>query len=127
MNQPNPNYHFNHAAVADALKCPVCRKHATSNRIYQCSSGHIICQSCQEEHQFTHCPSTCRRAIRRPPIRNLAMEKARHLILFPCTFSDAGCRRLFHPVEKAAHEADQCVFRSVNCFIKGLSLLALVS
>ncbi|KAH9401571.1 E3 ubiquitin-protein ligase Siah1 [Tyrophagus putrescentiae] len=117
MNQPNPNHHFDHAAAADALKCPVCRKHATSKRIFQCSSGHIFCQSCHEEHQFTQCPSTCRRPIREPPIRNLAMEKARDFILFPCTFSDVGCRRLFRPAEKAVHEADQCMFRSVTCFL----------
>ncbi|KAH9392405.1 E3 ubiquitin-protein ligase Siah1 [Tyrophagus putrescentiae] len=116
MNQHN-NHKFDHASTADVFKCTVCLKHATLNHIFQCSSGHIICETCQKKPQFTHC-RTCQLPLREPQIRNLVLEKARDFILFPCTFSDAGCRRVFRPLEKAVHETDQCIYRSVTCFLE---------
>eukprot|EP01083_Nonionella_stella_P284504 968615_1 len=57
--------------VLDAIECPICR-YTFSGRIFQCSEGHAICQSCNRSLNVPkRCPF-CR--VRVGNCRNRALE-----------------------------------------------------
>ena len=57
--------------------CPVCYEFMEFRRIFQCSSGHLICENCKGRPEVRKCP-VCRVYLgqyRENLSRNLAMEK----------------------------------------------------
>ena len=55
----------------DIRECPVCFD-VIKKKVYQCVNGHVLCPECYSQVQV--CP-TCRIALSRKPIRNLALEQ----------------------------------------------------
>ena len=59
-------------------KCPICFEDMlTPTKIFQCSQGHLLCQTCFEKVSVTTkiCPF-CKRDVVTLPIRNRALEEA---------------------------------------------------
>ena len=102
------------ADLAALFECPVCFDYVLPP-IYQCESGHLICNTCKERVQC--CPS-CRGRL--GTVRNLAMEKVAETVKFPCKYGSNGCTmRLLH-TEKRIHETS-CERRPYACPCPGTS------
>ncbi|CAI8020844.1 E3 ubiquitin-protein ligase SIAH1 [Geodia barretti] len=102
------------ADLAALFECPVCFDYVLPP-IYQCESGHLICNTCKERVQC--CPS-CRGRL--GTVRNLAMEKVAETVKFPCKYASNGCTmRLLH-TEKRIHETN-CERRPYACPCPGTS------
>lgn len=102
------------ADLAALFECPVCFDYVLPP-IFQCESGHLICNTCKERVQC--CPS-CRGRL--GTVRNLAMEKVAETVKFPCKYASNGCStRLLH-TEKRIHEAS-CERRPYACPCPGTS------
>jgi len=96
------------------LQCPVCYQ-VPRNKIFSCSQGHKICESCLAEIMRTslRCPmARCRYPI--PPPRNLDLEDIvkNSNVKFIC--SSPQCKEEMEREELEKHEAE-CKFRLVPC------------
>uniref|UniRef100_A0A0N4ZBB6 E3 ubiquitin-protein ligase n=1 Tax=Parastrongyloides trichosuri TaxID=131310 RepID=A0A0N4ZBB6_PARTI len=100
--------------VLNAFECPVCMEYMVPP-LYQCSSGHLVCDSCRPK--LSCCPS-CRGPV--PSVRNLAMEKIAATIFFPCKYSGNGCPDALSATEKLPHE-EGCEYRPYCCPCPGAS------
>lgn len=62
------------AQQVEALQCPICMQLST-DKIFQCTSGHLICARCLPRLAAPpRCP-TCREPLPRTRIRSLAAEQ----------------------------------------------------
>ncbi|CAG0885805.1 unnamed protein product [Cyprideis torosa] len=100
--------------LASLFECPVCFDYVLPP-ILQCSSGHLVCQTCRPK--LTCCP-TCRGALGN--IRNLAMEKVASTVMFPCKYASNGCTGSLLHTEKPEHE-ESCEWRPYVCPCPGAS------
>ncbi|XP_002965124.2 E3 ubiquitin-protein ligase SINA-like 10 [Selaginella moellendorffii] len=102
----------------DTLDCSVCMESLTPP-IFQCSNGHIACQSCRSKISDV-CP-TCSKPL--GSIRCLAIEKLIETLSVSCKFADHGCGAMPKFVHKAIHERS-CEFRPCACPIKPCNVSA---
>uniref|UniRef100_A0A8C4RX28 E3 ubiquitin-protein ligase n=1 Tax=Erpetoichthys calabaricus TaxID=27687 RepID=A0A8C4RX28_ERPCA len=100
--------------LANLFECPVCFDFVLPP-ILQCRSGHLVCSNCRPK--LTCCP-TCRGPL--GSIRNLAMEKVAHFVMFPCRYALLGCKVALAHSEKVDHE-ELCEFRPYSCPCPGAS------
>ncbi|XP_036127013.1 E3 ubiquitin-protein ligase Siah1-like [Molossus molossus] len=96
------------ADLAPLFECPVCFG-SVLPPIFQCYSGHLLCNSCRPR---VNCCPTCRGPLGRIP--NLAMNRVADYVLFPCQYAYYGCMATMQHHGKAAHE-DLCAFRPYRC------------
>ncbi|KAM7045560.1 E3 ubiquitin-protein ligase Siah1-like [Molossus nigricans] len=99
--------------LASLFECPVCFG-SVLPPIFQCYSGHLLCNSCRP--RVSCCP-TCRGPLGRIP--NLAMDKLADSVLFPCQYAHYGCTATMQLTGKAAHE-ELCDFRPYRCPCPGI-------
>ncbi|CAG9330486.1 unnamed protein product [Blepharisma stoltei] len=103
--------------LESCLQCPICFEYFTIP-IYQCDSGHSICDRCSQRTQ--KCPS-CREVIGRK-LRNYHLEQQLYQCEYTCQFT--GCNekvklsaRLEHEEECRHNPNYQCLL--TNCKWKG--------
>ena len=66
----------------DCVTCTVCLSMPDSGKIFQCSNGHLLCETCNSKGARTarHVCPTCRTTMKEPLIRCLASESARDML-----------------------------------------------
>ena len=97
--------------LVENLECPVCLNYLVPP-IYQCSNGHVICNSCRP--RVNRCP-TCK--VKFINNRNLILEKVFDFCRFPCRHKEYGCDLLLFQKSLKSHEED-CGYQSMECPIK---------
>ncbi|KAJ8965966.1 hypothetical protein NQ314_003814 [Rhamnusium bicolor] len=90
------------------FECPVC-KNFMKPPIYQCESGHSICNFCRS--RVEKCP-TCRSMF--GTTRNYSLEGLTSGIQYPCVYHDLGCTEAFLVNDISKHE-NECPFKQFNC------------
>ncbi|KAI5651973.1 beta-eliminating lyase domain-containing protein [Phthorimaea operculella] len=99
------------AAMAVELpECPVCME-TMSKPIFQCQSGHSLCNTCTSNL----CPPTC--PICRQPMtqmRNWQLEDIIAKAKVPCPNKDAGCVYTMFVGDVDDH-LKECIFRQMDC------------
>ncbi|XP_030764222.1 uncharacterized protein LOC115888598 [Sitophilus oryzae] len=90
------------------FECPVC-KSFMKPPIYQCQSGHSICNTCKP--RLEKCP-TCRAPF--GMTRNYSLEGLTAGVSYPCIYHDLGCMMSLSPAEISRHEA-VCPYKPYNC------------
>ncbi|XP_060525075.1 uncharacterized protein LOC132701291 [Cylas formicarius] len=100
--------HYLEERMLQFFECPVC-KSFMKPPIYQCQSGHSICNSCKP--RLEKCP-TCRAPF--GMTRNYSLEGLTVGVSYPCTFHDLGCMMSLSPADIAKHEA-VCPYKPYNC------------
>ncbi|KAJ2946156.1 hypothetical protein O0L34_g5087 [Tuta absoluta] len=99
------------AAMAVELpECPVCME-TMSKPIFQCQSGHSLCNTCTSNL----CPPTC--PICRQPMtqmRNWQLEDIIAKAKVPCPNKDAGCVYIMFAGDVDDH-LKECIFRPMDC------------
>ena len=92
------------------LNCPVCY-HTLTESVFQCTNGHLICNSCLDQIQNPVCPS-CRCDLSEP-IRCRPIELMLQSVPLPCEY---GCG--FSGVESARtkHTKEDCPNCTVDCY-----------
>eukprot|EP01116_Phalansterium_solitarium_P014198 TRINITY_DN31753_c0_g1_i1.p1 TRINITY_DN31753_c0_g1~~TRINITY_DN31753_c0_g1_i1.p1 ORF type:complete len:268 (-),score=43.13 TRINITY_DN31753_c0_g1_i1:621-1424(-) len=96
----------------ELLECPVCFE-LMKPPIFQCNSGHLICNSCATK--LKKCPS-CRIPLN--GVRNRALEKIAETIEYSCMHSTFGCGHVATCAEISSHES-ACSFRPLPCLLGG--------
>ena len=86
------------------LECPVCMETPETFPIYQCTQGHIVCNSCYP--RVENCP-VCR--VKKLPIRALTAEKSLKNLLQECRHQ--GCSKLKLDIKE--HE-ENCEIAEAN-------------
>lgn len=96
----------------DTISCPICME-PMLGPIYQCTSGHSMCDSCfQRLAASPFCPS-CRVNMRQP-IRNRALEDVIEKMKLPCSNRDKGCVFTLTANSLRDH-LDECFYRTMAC------------
>lgn len=90
------------------FECPVC-KNFMKPPIYQCQSGHSICNICRP--RLEKCP-TCRSMF--GTTRNYSLEGLTSGIQYPCIYHDLGCSEM-SMVNKIIKHESECPFKPYNC------------
>ncbi|KAJ8976415.1 hypothetical protein NQ317_005335 [Molorchus minor] len=90
------------------FECPVC-KNVMRPPIYQCQSGHSICNLCRP--RLEKCP-TCRSMF--GITRNYSLEGLTSGIRYPCIYHDLGCTELSSAPQISKHE-NECPFKPYSC------------
>ncbi|XP_074042267.1 uncharacterized protein [Leptinotarsa decemlineata] len=96
------------------FECPVC-KNFMKPPIYQCQSGHSVCNLCRP--RLEKCP-TCRAIFGNT--RNYSLEGLTTGIRYPCIFHDSGCMEISSVSDILKHESE-CPFKPYNCPFKDCS------
>ncbi|ODM92666.1 E3 ubiquitin-protein ligase Siah1 [Orchesella cincta] len=103
----------------DHLKCPICFE-IPEKEIYQCASGHTICDTCSSSLKL--CPQ-CREPYGTKKIRNRALEQILDSQSFDCNFKEKGCKEKLKRQNITKH-SENCPFdkKPINiCKILGYS------
>jgi hypothetical protein len=87
--------------ILSQLECPVCYESFIGQKIYVCSTGHSVCESCLPK--LTKCP-TCNGPLSK--IRAYGLEKLADTVLVFCKNRRLGCARLITGSELKKHEAN---------------------
>ncbi|CAH1101726.1 unnamed protein product [Psylliodes chrysocephalus] len=90
------------------FECPVC-KNFMKPPIYQCNSGHSICNLCRP--RLEKCP-TCRSMFGNT--RNYSLEGLTAGVQYPCIYHDSGCNEIGSSNYMVKHESE-CLFKPYNC------------
>ncbi|ODM92918.1 Ubiquitin carboxyl-terminal hydrolase 7 [Orchesella cincta] len=90
------------------LECPICLE-LPRRQVYQCKSGHTICDSCI--NGVTTCPQ-CRERFGGERIRNRAVETMLDDLQMDCKFTGNGCTYKALRKHLPLHEL-HCVFNTV--------------
>ena len=91
------------------LECPVCYLICRPPRIWQCSNGHLTCDTCYA--RTSRCP-LCRSAFSN--VRPFTAEKLAQQVPLPCKNQANGCTKALPWRESVQHEA-VCEFATANC------------
>lgn len=97
------------------FECPVC-KNFMKPPIFQCQSGHSICNLCRP--RLEKCP-TCRTMF--GSTRNFSLEGLTSGIQYPCGYHDLGCMEKLLAAEIIKHES-VCHFKPYSCPFPNCSL-----
>ncbi|CAB3253623.1 unnamed protein product [Arctia plantaginis] len=99
------------ATVAVELpECPVCME-TMSAPIFQCQSGHSLCNSCTQNLMPPMCP-ICRQPLTQ--MRNWQLEDIIAKAKVPCANKAAGC--VYTMVSRDMEEhLKECIFREMDC------------
>lgn len=97
------------------FECPVC-KMFMKPPIFQCQSGHSICNLCRP--RLEKCP-TCRAIF--GSARNYSLEGLTSGVHYPCVYHDLGCNENGAASQILKHEKE-CIFRPFNCPFSNCSL-----
>jgi E3 ubiquitin-protein ligase SIAH1 len=98
------------------LECPVCYQTCRPPRIWQCTNGHLTCDTCHI-HSDT-CP-LCRSSFTN--IRPFTAEKLARQVTVTCKNSSSGCKKLLPWQEREEHESG-CDYALGNCPILSCSV-----
>ncbi|CAH0550687.1 unnamed protein product [Brassicogethes aeneus] len=90
------------------LQCPVCMS-VMRPPIYQCNSGHSICNKCRGN--VRSCP-TCRGEL--GSVRNYGLESFTSNVKYPCKFKISGCKVTGVEGEIKKHE-ESCMVNKHKC------------
>ncbi|CAH1999633.1 unnamed protein product [Acanthoscelides obtectus] len=90
------------------FECPVCKNYMKPP-IYQCQSGHSICNSCRP--RLEKCP-TCRAIF--GSTRNYSLEGLTSGVQYPCLYHDLGCPETAIANVISRHERE-CQFKPYSC------------
>ncbi|CAG9762200.1 unnamed protein product [Ceutorhynchus assimilis] len=90
------------------FECPVC-KGFMKPPIFQCQSGHSICNHCKP--RLDKCPS-CRAPF--GMTRNYSLEGLTAGVSYPCAYHEQGCMLSLSPVEITRHEI-VCPYKPYDC------------
>lgn len=90
------------------FECPVC-KLFMKPPIFQCQSGHSICNVCRP--RVEKCP-TCRSIF--GSTRNYSLEGLTSGVHYPCAYHDLGCTESGPANQILKHERE-CVLKPLNC------------
>lgn len=95
LELPDEVFTINRELVRQLILCPICRLEIYCSPIYQCSSGHILCESCRQATDMTSSRCCICQGPMGPPrgIRNRALEGLLQVsdIVFPCP--SEGCSK----------------------------------
>ncbi|KAF5298241.1 hypothetical protein FQR65_LT09752 [Abscondita terminalis] len=97
-----------HNNILFDLECPVCNWYMCEP-IYQCISGHSVCNNCKSNVQ--HCP-TCRANM--SDIRNFTLEAVSSHVKLYCENKKSGCLDILSVSDYKNH-VDECASRGVEC------------
>ncbi|XP_050295438.1 uncharacterized protein LOC126735479 [Anthonomus grandis grandis] len=100
--------HYIGERMLQYFECPVC-KSFMKPPIFQCQSGHSICNTCKP--RLEKCP-TCRAAF--GMTRNYSLEGLTAGVSYPCAYHDFGCMLSLSPIDISRHEA-VCPYKPYNC------------
>lgn len=99
------------AAVAiDLPECPVCME-TMSAPIYQCQSGHSLCNSCTQNLLPPMCP-ICRQNLTQ--MRNWQLEEIVSKAKVSCPNKSSGCVYTMVSMDLEEH-LKECIFREMEC------------
>ncbi|XP_076268484.1 uncharacterized protein LOC143201364 isoform X1 [Rhynchophorus ferrugineus] len=104
----NAPVHYIGETLLQYFECPVCKSFMRPP-IYQCQSGHSICNACKP--RLDKCP-TCRAAFGIG--RNYSLEALTTGVSYPCVFHDLGCMMSLSQAEIALHEG-VCPYKPYHC------------
>ncbi|CAG9864102.1 unnamed protein product [Phyllotreta striolata] len=90
------------------FECPVC-KTFMKPPIFQCHSGHSICNMCRP--RLDRCP-TCRSTFGNT--RNYSLEGLTVGVQYPCIYHDSGCPEIGSANYMTSHEK-QCLYKPLSC------------
>ncbi|XP_057670190.1 E3 ubiquitin-protein ligase sina-like [Diorhabda carinulata] len=90
------------------FECPVC-KNFMKPPIYQCHSGHSLCNLCRP--RLEKCP-TCRSTFGNT--RNYSLEGLTVGVMYPCIYHDSGCAEIGSASDILKHESE-CSFKPYSC------------
>ena len=94
----------------ESLICTVCLDIPSSSPIYQCESGHLLCNNCWPK--LTKCPS-CRKQL--TPNRSLLAEQMLEKIFVPC--QNQGCKeKVCMGGGQINHDGD-CLYAALKCLV----------
>lgn len=97
------------------FECPVC-SHFMKPPIFQCLSGHSICNYCRPK--VVQCPS-CRANF--GATRNYTLEDLSNGVHYPCIYRDLGCQTVMLSANIVKHELE-CPLRPYTCPLKDVIL-----
>ncbi|XP_063914515.1 uncharacterized protein LOC135130959 [Zophobas morio] len=92
------------------LECPVC-KEIMRQPIFQCLTGHSICQSCHK--RLSVCP-TCQEDFPEQHIRNFSLEALTLFVQYECAYHQFGCTSTVLGNEIHKHEG-KCKYQMYEC------------
>ena len=98
------------------LECPVCYQICRPPRIWQCTNGHLTCDSC---HNHTTCCPLCRSSFSN--IRPFTAEKLAKQVPTPCKNYGSGCNKTLPWREREQHEIS-CDFAIAHCPVLSCSV-----
>lgn len=91
------------------LECPVCYQICRPPRIWQCTNGHLTCDSC---HVYTTTCPLCRSSFSN--VRPFTAEKLAKQVPMLCKNSVNGCKKSLPWTEREEHESS-CSFSTGYC------------
>lgn len=97
---PAKNTAQNDKILRQAFECPICKDYMVPP-IYQCVSGHTLCNACKAK--LEKCPS-CEAKI--DETRNLVLEEVAEKVELPCQYETDNCTFRGGVKRVAAHEVD---------------------
>ena len=95
--------------IQDELECVVCLDIPSSDPVYQCDHGHILCNFCHET--LTKCP-VC--DVKLGSTRCLVVEKVLAKCRRPCEFNNYGCDIQLANPSREAH-LKLCIYKPLQC------------
>lgn len=98
------------AIAMDLPECPVCMETMTAP-IFQCQSGHSLCNNCTQSLVPPVCP-ICRQAMTQ--MRNWQLEDIVHKAKVPCPNKSFGCVYTMINADVEDH-LKECIFREMEC------------
>ena len=108
---------FDSQKILDIFKCTVCCNVPTAKPVWQCTKGHIKCESCY--HYFVRaCPLCFEKRIfsrdrQKPSLyKSQITEKILEKVVKCCRFKVYGCKEVI--VELGNHETNVCIYRLEN-------------
>ncbi|XP_049818334.1 uncharacterized protein LOC126264434 [Aethina tumida] len=110
-----PNNNNELEKMAQFFECPVC-KTFMKPPIYQCQSGHSVCNLCRP--RLDKCPS-CRAPF--GATRNYSLEGMTSSVLYPCIYQDMGCDEKAPASDITRHEVS-CSYKPCRCPMSGCNM-----
>ena len=98
------------------LECPVCYQTCRPPRIWQCTNGHLTCDTCHLRSDT--CP-LCRSSFTN--VRPFTAEKLSQQVTVTCKNKPAGCKQFLPWQDREEHES-KCDFATGNCPILSCSV-----
>ena len=104
---------FDSQKIGDMFKCTVCCNVPTANPLWQCSNGHIKCETCSCFYR-SPCPLCFEKPIFSMALQRIIFhrsqitEKILEKVAKPCRFQRYGCKEVI--TELGNHEKDMCKY-----------------